>query len=116
VREPNAAWERERLLIVVLNRQQQIMAAGEIPPAGVTAARLRAVFKGVRLTQAGGLIGVHNRPGANPRSLESDAAMMRRLKRLASEFGVPLIDHVVFSRGRYHSTSDLLARHGTSRR
>lgn len=98
VREDRGAWDRERLLIVVLDQTQQIVGVGEVPAATVTAEEVRRILRGIALTRAAGFVSVHSQP-AGSRSAK-DAAVLRRLKTIAKEIGVPLLDHVRFRRGR----------------
>ena len=101
VRDDDAAWQRERLLIVVLNQQQAIASVREVPPGRRTIAGLRRVFRGTDFAQAAGLISIHYQPSASP--LASDSAITMRLQAFAEELGVPLLDHLIFHRGRYDS-------------
>ena len=102
-READAAWDRERLLIVLLDARQQIVGVRDIPLTDLTAARLRRAFTSVRLAQARSLIAVHHHPDNRRRSRGRDAALAARLGRVAKEIGIPLFDHAIFSRGRYQS-------------
>ena len=106
VREPDAAWNRERLLIVVLNGKRRIGGVAEIPLTDLTAAYLRRALKNVRLVQARGLVALHHHPNASRRPVHSDAAIARRLEQIAAEIGVPLLDHLIFRRGRFRSMAE----------
>jgi DNA repair protein RadC len=103
VRQDAGGWKRERLLIVVLDQQRQILGAGEVPPGAVTAAHLRRILKGIPLAQAAGLITIHNQPGTRRRPSRGDAAIVACLRQAAEEIGVPLLDHAIFRGGRFHS-------------
>ena len=111
VRQDDGGWKRERLLIVVLDQQRQILGAGEVPLGTVTAAHLRRIMKGIPLTQAAGLVSIHNQPRIRLRPSRNDAAIVACLRQAAEEIGVPLLDHAIFRGGRFHSlanNSDLL--------
>ena len=101
-RERDAAWERERLLIVVLDAKQQIIGVADVPLESLTAAGVRKVFKDIPLAEAAALVGVHHQPSTHPRPSKADEALMRRLKRVADQLGVRLLGYAVFWRGRYH--------------
>jgi DNA repair protein RadC len=106
VRQDDGGWKRERLLIVVLDHQQQILGAGEAPPGTVSAARLRRILKGIPLAQAAGLISIHNQPRRRLRPPRSDAAIVACLRQAAEEIGVPLLDHAIFRGGHFHSLAN----------
>jgi DNA repair protein RadC len=108
VRQNEGGWKRERLLIVVLDQNGQILGAGEAPLATMTAVRLRGILKDIPLARAAGLVSIHNQPKTRPRLPESDTALIACLRRSAEEIGVPLLDHAVFCDGRFHSLADQL--------
>jgi DNA repair protein RadC len=106
VREHPDAWKQERLLIVALDAQEGVIGIGEVPPGALTAVRVRELFKELPFSRVEALIGLHNRPGVPRRSSARDEVLTKQLKSVATELGVPLLDHVTFCQGRYHSLLD----------
>ncbi len=106
VRQDEEGWKRERLLIVVLDQQGQILGAGEALPDTLTAEHLRNILKGIPLAQAAGLISIHNQPRTRARASQSDSVIVECLRRAAEEIGIPLLDHATFRGGRVRSLAD----------
>ncbi len=98
--ENKGAWERERLLIVFLDRRGRIVGVGEVPADRATTAHVRAIAP----ARAAGFISVHSQPGGSPPL--NDATIVKRLESIAQEIGVPLLDHVRFRSGRCQSMLD----------
>ena len=101
--EGEAAWERERFLVAVLDRDRKVVGLKEIPAGGVeAAAQLRKVFKPGLFPNAAGFICIQNHPDTNPGTPEVNRTLAKRLQELAALLGVPLLEHVIFSNGCYH--------------
>jgi DNA repair protein RadC len=105
VRQPHGDWTRERLLIAVLDQDRRVVRMREVPPAHLTVPSLRRAIKGIPLARIGGLVSIHNHPRVNPRPPKSHWAIARRVQEVADALGVPVLDQLVFCRGRYHPTA-----------
>jgi DNA repair protein RadC len=103
VREGEDAWKHERLLIMFLDEEQQIVGVGEVPAARVTAEHIRGILQNVPRARAAGFISVHGQPRVGGSGSVNDAALLKRLRTIAAEIGMPLLDHVRFRRGHCHS-------------
>jgi len=103
VREGDGAWQRERLLLVLLDAQRAVIGVAEVNPESLSATRLRPLLKNIPLAEAAALIGLHNRPSVSPRPSLNDHATTKRLARVAHELGVEFVDHLVFCKGHFHS-------------
>lgn len=100
--ENKGAWERERLLIVLLDGRERVVGVGEVPAGGATSAHVRAILRDIPPGKAVGFISVHSQPGESPPP--NDTALVARLEAIAEEIGLPLLDHVRFRGGRCQST------------
>ena len=106
VRQADEEWERERLLLVMLDARRDVIGVAEVNPANLSAARLRPLLKNIPLTDATALIGLHNQPRLSPHPSLNDHATTKRLARVANELGVEFVDHLVFSKGRLFSVGN----------
>jgi DNA repair protein RadC len=93
------------LLVVALDAQQRVVGTGELPLADVTAVRLRQALRAMHLAHPATFIAVHHQPRASAQPSPSDWLIAERLQQAADEIGLPLLDHFLFSQGRYHSLS-----------
>jgi DNA repair protein RadC len=55
---------------------------------------------------AAGIILVHNHPSGDPAPSAEDRAVTRQLAAAGRAVGIPVLDHVVVSRGGYASLAD----------
>lgn len=102
IREEDAAWDRERLLIVLFDPKRKVIGVKELPPKGLSLVQLRNVFSR-SLPRASAFLCIHNRPRVNPGPSGTVRSITYRLKKLADAAGIQLLDHLIFSRGRYRS-------------
>jgi len=105
VREHEAAWERERLLIIVLNARQHVLGVGEVPLIGTPTERLRPLFRDVPMARAGAIIGLHNHPKTTRQSAKRDQAITQRLQQVADQLRLPLLGYLSFCRGQYRTVN-----------
>jgi DNA repair protein RadC len=102
-----AAWDRERLIVVLLDQANHIVAVEEVAvgPSAITSVPVRDILKSVILANAAGLICVHNHLGP-PAPTEEDARVTEQLRSACDLIGIPLLDHVIFGDDSYYSFHD----------
>jgi DNA repair protein RadC len=103
VQQQRADWMRERLLVVALDERQRVVGTGELPLTELTPVRLRGVLEAMHLTQPVTFIAVHQQARASRQPSPGDSLIAKQLRHAADEVGMPLVDHFLFSHGRYHS-------------
>ncbi len=59
----------------------------------------REVFKSSILSNAAGIIALHNHPSGNPTPSREDYETTKRLKECGDLLDIPLIDHVIVAAG-----------------
>ena len=62
---------------------------------GETLMHPREIFKAAVLSNAAGIVLVHNHPSGNPKPSAADLAMTSRLKAAGEIIGIELLDHVI---------------------
>lgn len=63
----------------------------------------REVFRPAVAEGAAGLVLVHNHPSGDPTPSSEDRVVTRQLVEAGRTLGIPVLDHVVVGKGRYHS-------------
>ena len=71
----------------------------------------REVFRPAVAEGAAGLVLVHNHPSGDPTPSAEDRAVTRQLVDAGRMLGIPVLDHVVIGKGRYHSVLADIDRH-----
>ena len=61
------------------------------------------MFRAALLSNAAGLIAIHNHPSGDPTPSADDVEVTRRLAASGEVLGVHLWDHIVVGDGRYYS-------------
>ncbi|MFQ5559875.1 MAG: DNA repair protein RadC [Nitrospinota bacterium] len=93
------ARERECLMVLFLNTANLLLTYDIITEGTVDKAAVypREILKKALLTNATGLILVHNHPGGDPSPSENDHDVTGRLEQLSAEFNIRILDHLIVS-------------------
>ena len=67
----------------------------------------REVFKVAILSNAAGLLLLHNHPSGDPNPSADDVALTRRLVDAGDLLGIPVLDHIIVGDGRFVSLKQL---------
>jgi DNA repair protein RadC len=94
--------KHERLLALYVDSQSHLLRIRKISDGGPTATNMnfRKIIAAGLSVGASGFLLVHNHPSGDPRPSSDDLAATHRLKRLAEEVGLHLLDHLIIARGR----------------
>lgn len=97
--------DRERLHVLHLDARNRLLAREEVAVGCLSEARTtgREVFKGAVLSNAAGVVLVHNHPSGDPEPSPRDRELTARLVEVGRWLGIPVLDHVVIGRGGYRS-------------
>lgn len=101
--------DRERVLALYLNTQNRLVGVQQVS-VGARASSLvppDAILRTALLTNAAGLILVHNHPSGRADPSPEDKEVFRRLRQAGDLVDVKVLDHVVVADGRHVSMADL---------
>lgn len=100
--------EHERMLALYVDAKQrliQIRQIGDGAWAGVAANDRKIIAYGLELGACGFIL-AHNHPSGIPRPSQADLACTSRLRRLAAELDMQLLDHLIIAKGQFGSIED----------
>ncbi len=103
-----ANCDEEHFVVLVLDGAHQIKfhKVVSVGLANRCLAHPREVFR-VAIEHSGvAIIVAHNHPSGVLSPSSDDSDVTARLKHAGMLLGIPLLDHVIFGRGRYHSMSE----------
>jgi DNA repair protein RadC len=100
--------DQEHLVVLAMNRQNQVNAIYEVAIGHATGTMAIAadILKVPLLTGCLALILVHNHPGGTPTPSNADQQMTDKLKRGADCIGLTLLDHIIVTRNGHFSFVD----------
>ena len=95
----------EVFAIVCLNTKLRVIAYHEVSRGTLDSslAHPREVFRAAILTNAAGIILVHNHPSGDPSPSAEDRALTHRLRAVGTLLGIEVLDHLVIGDGQYYS-------------
>ena len=81
-----------------------MVAIGSVNKAAV---ELRDIFKYAILSNAFGIIVVHNHPSGNPDPSSEDCVLTEKVQEAGGLLGIPLLDHIILGEeGNYYSFAE----------
>lgn len=98
-------WTEERFGLLALNAKGDLLAE-RILSQGTSTATLvspREFFREALRYGATSALAYHNHPSGDPTPSREDIQLTRRLQAAGDSLGVPLADHLILGRDRYHS-------------
>ena len=100
--------DREYVLAITLDTRLrpvslEVVAIGGINKAGVEP---RDIFKHAILSNATGLVIVHNHPSGDPGPSKEDYFITERMKEAGKVLGIPLLDHIIVGEDAYFSFTE----------
>lgn len=100
--------KHERLLALYVDSKVRLMRIEPVADGGFGQAPIdnRRVIGCALAVGASGFILVHNHPSGIPKPSTSDICVTRRLKELASQFDLALLDHFIVARGQFGTIED----------
>lgn len=102
------SWDREHLVVFVLDGRGHVAGIDEVSIGTVTAALVhpREIFKTLILANAVSFIIAHNHPSGDPTPSKEDHTLTQRIKEASELMGIRLLDHVIISATQYHSMQE----------
>jgi hypothetical protein len=100
--------DRERVLVLYLNVQNQVIGVQQLAVGALSAAMVPvdAVLRAALLADAAGIILVHNHPSGTPTPSAADRQIHNRLATAAKHVDLTLLDSVVVANGAYVSLAE----------
>jgi DNA repair protein RadC len=101
--------KQEVFMVVGLNNKNGPISEHTVAKGSVNECQVapREVFRPLIAEAASRAVVIHNHPSQDPTPSAHDAALTRRLARVAELIGIPLLDHVIITRFQYASLRDL---------
>jgi len=98
-------WTEERFGLLALNAKGDLLAERILSQGTATATLIspREFFREALRYGATTALAFHNHPSGDPTPSREDIQLTRRLQAAGESLGVPLADHLVVGRERYHS-------------
>ncbi len=100
--------KQEHFIVVLLNTKHEVQA--EVTVAVGTLNRTvvgpREVYCEAIKQSAAAIVCLHNHPSGAAAASEPDIEMTRRLKKVGTVVGIPLLDHIIIGDGAYVSMAD----------
>ena len=93
--------DRESFYVLYLDSQNRVNGVEEAHKGSVASVEVhpREVFKGAIVANSTAVILAHNHPSGSPSQSREDILLTRRLVEAGKLLGVPVLDHVIVSRG-----------------
>jgi DNA repair protein RadC len=98
-------WTEERFGLLALNAKGDLLAERILSQGTATATLIspREFFREALRYGATTALAYHNHPSGDPTPSREDTQLTRRLQAAGESLGVPLADHLILGKGRYHS-------------
>lgn len=98
-------WSEERFGLLALNAKGDLLAERILSLGTATATLIspREFFREALRYGASTALAFHNHPSGDPTPSREDVQLTRRLQAAGESLGVPLSDHLILGRDRYHS-------------
>lgn len=92
-----AQYDREVLCILNMKTDGQVINMNIVSVGTVNSSLVnpREVFKGSILSNASGIIAIHNHPSGNIKPSREDRNITKRLKECGELMGIELLDHII---------------------
>lgn len=99
---------RESFKVIYMNRSNHVLGCLTVSEGGPcsTAVDVKLILQGALLTNASGVILVHNHPSGNLKPSEPDKIMTERIRKALTVMEVNLLDHLIVTRESYFSFVD----------
>ena len=106
--EPLQYRDREIFWSLYLDARNQISGVEEVALGILNAALVhpREIYKGAILSNASGLIMVHNHPSGNVEPSREDLEVTERLRKAGDLLGIKLLDHIIIGYQGYRSLKE----------
>jgi DNA repair protein RadC len=100
--------EKEHLRVILLDTRNHVLDIVEIYRGSVNSSQVRVaeVFKPAIQRTAAAILLLHNHPSTDPSPSPDDVAMTRAVVQAGELLDVPLVDHLILSRGGYVSLKE----------
>jgi DNA repair protein RadC len=97
--------DQEHLRTVIVDTRNRLIAIHEVYRGSLNASQIRIgeVFREAIRSNAAGIIVTHNHPSGDPSPSPEDIRTTRLLIEAGHLLDIPVIDHIIFGRGRYVS-------------
>lgn len=97
--------KQEHLLCITLNGANEVIATRVVTIGLLNRTQIhpREVYADALTDRAAAVIMAHNHPSGNPTPSRDDLSVTRRIRDAGEVLGVPLLDHLVFTRTDYYS-------------
>jgi DNA repair protein RadC len=98
----------EEVLILLLNRQNQVLGWCKISSGGTSSSVVdpKVIFQIALNSNASAIILSHNHPSGNLRPSEADNQLTKRIKEGGKILEILLLDHVIITEESYYSYAD----------
>lgn len=98
-------WTEERFGLLALNGKGEVLAERILSQGTATGTLVspREFFREALRFGASSALAWHNHPSGDPEPSREDIHLTRRLRAAGESLGVPLSDHIILGRDRYHS-------------
>lgn len=98
-------FSQEHFLVMYLNTSQTILKIECVSKGGIThtVADPRIIFKNAINIGASKIIIAHNHPSGNLKPSAEDIRLTKKFTAAGTILDIIVIDHIIFSRGNYHS-------------
>lgn len=105
---------REAVLVVGLDTKNRVIIDNIVSIGRVDAAMHvpAEIFKPLLLANASRFIVGHVHPSGNTTPSSADIHQFKVMRTLADLMGMPMLDHIIVSRGNYQSIQDFIEEHG----
>jgi DNA repair protein RadC len=100
--------KRELFYALLLDTKNRLIRKIRISEGSLGASLVhpREAFRPAVREAAAAVLFLHNHPSGDPAPSAEDRRVTERLRRAGELLGIPVLDHVVVGRGRYHSFAD----------
>ncbi|MGD2158513.1 MAG: DNA repair protein RadC [Anaerolineales bacterium] len=100
--------EKEHLRVILLDTRNHVLDIVEIYRGSVNSSQVRVaeVFKPAIQRMAAAILLLHNHPSQDPSPSPDDVAVTRAIVQAGELLDVPLVDHLILSRGGYVSLKE----------
>jgi DNA repair protein RadC len=107
-RERFEKLDREEFLVLLLDAKNTMLDFNVVSVGSLTASIVhpREVFKPALLTNAAGIILMHNHPSGDIHPSQEDLTITKRLRETGEVMGIRVLDHIIFGENKFLSFVD----------
>ena len=100
--------EREAMVVLYLNNSNRTLGFSIASIGGLTSTIIdvRLVLKDALLSNATGLILIHNHPSGTLKASNQDMSITKKVKKAAEVMDIKLLDHLILTEENYFSFAD----------